>query len=446
MEIARSIRTIFETAFGGDAPSRPGGRRYDVIVVGAGVAGLAAAQALEAAGLRTLTLEARDRVGGRVWTDRGSATPIDLGASWVHGADGNPIARLLREAGATLHKTDFDSITLYRDGRKIGDSKSISGFYRFIERRKEEIDADESLQATFERYIRHKRFDADRELLLRHVASTDIETEFGTELSDLSVEWFNEDEEFKGGDFLVPSGYDALIEPLARGLDILLRTPVHAVLDTGAEAVVSTQVGDFHADHAIVTVPLGVLQSGAIKFTPALSKTKVRALKALGMGNLHKTFLEFEEAFWDATQTIDILRGDKNWREFINVTREVGRPVLLALHCGEAASRLRRLSKEAIAAQAFEVLRSAYPKAAPPLGVTTTAWEDDPFSLGSYSFVAVGASLDMYEDLARPQGRLCFAGEHTSSAYPATVHGAYLSGQRAARLLTRGLSAKPAQV
>lgn len=437
MEIARSIRTIFEAAFGADGPARRDERRYDVIVVGAGVSGLAAAQALQASGLRTLTLEARDRIGGRVWTDRTSATPIDIGASWVHGANGNPIARLLREAGASLHQTNFHSITLYRDGRKIGDSKSIDGFYRYIERRKDEIDADESLQATFERYVRQKRFDADREFILRHIVATDIETEFGTQLSDLSLEWFNEDEEYKGGDFLVASGYDALIEPLARGLDIRLRSKVSAIRDSGAGVVVSTDEFDFHADHAIVTVPLGVLQSDAIKFMPALSKAKTRALQTLGMGNLHKTFLEFAGVFWDETQTIDILRGEPKWREFINVEKEFGRPVLLALHSGEAASRLRRLSKGEIAAEAFAVLRTAYPKATPPLRVTTTAWEDDPYSRGSYSFLAVGASLDMYEELAKPQGRVCFAGEHTNRDYPATVHGAYLSGQRAAKALTR---------
>jgi polyamine oxidase len=433
MELPRSLRALLETALGGDR-ARP---RYDVIVVGAGLAGLAAAQALSAEGLRTLTLEARDRIGGRVLTDRSRATPIDIGASWVHGPDGNPIARLLQEAGATLRRTDFDRIALYRDGRKIGDRKSLEDFHRFLARRKEEIDADEPLQQTLDLYLRRKRVEADREFLLRHLVSTDIETELGAELSDLSLHWFEEDEEFKGGDFFVASGYDAILEPLARGLDIRLRTPVHAVADTGDSVLVSTDAEAVHADAAIVTVSLGVLKSGAIRFTPGLAKAKRRAMKALGMGNLHKTFLEFGHAFWDDAQTIVIARGDKYWRELIDVTKAVGRPALVALHCGEAASRLARMSKAEIAAHATEALRSAFPNAEPPIFATTSAWEDDPFSLGSYSFTPVGASLDMYEDLARPQGRLYFAGEHTSRDYPATTHGAYLSGQRAARMLLR---------
>ena len=97
-------------------------QRYDVIVIGAGVSGLAAAKALQAAGHRTLTLEARDRIGGRIFTDRNSGATLDLGASWIHGPRGNPITRLLQDAGASLYKTNFDSLTLYSGGRKVADS------------------------------------------------------------------------------------------------------------------------------------------------------------------------------------------------------------------------------------------------------------------------------------------------------------------------------------
>lgn len=433
MELPRSLRALLGSALGDDSPERP---RYDALVIGAGLAGLAAAQALRAEGLQTLTLEARDRIGGRVYTDRSRATPVDIGASWVHGDVGNPIAGLLRERGAILRRTDFDRVAIYRDGKKIGDRKSLDDFYRFLARRKEDID-DESLQQTLDLYLRRKRLEGNQDFLLRHLVATDIETEIGAELSALSLEWFEEDEEFKGGDFFVASGYDALLEPLSHGLDIRLRSPVRAIADTGEDVVVSTDSAEFQADAAVVTLPLGVLKSGAIRFSPELSKTKRRALKALRMGNLHKTLLEFDDAFWDDAQTIVIARGDKYWRELINVTKEIGRPALVALHCGAAASRLHRMSKEEIGARAFEALRGAFPNAAPPLAVTTSAWEDDPFSLGSYSFTPVGASLDMYVELARPQGRLYFAGEHTCRDYPATTHGAYLSGQRAARALLR---------
>jgi monoamine oxidase len=236
-------------------------RAYDVLVVGAGVAGLAAANTLQAEGLRTLTLEARDRIGGRVWTCRVTETPIDMGVSWVHGVNANPVARMLGEAGATLRRT---------------------------------------------------------------------------------------------------------LAPLALGLDTRLHSPARVIVDTGDSVVISTGSADFRAAAAIVTVPLGVLKSDAITFAFALSKAKRKALNALQMGNLHKIFLEFARSFWDDTQTIGIICSDKYWREFINVSKEVERPALIALHCGKAASELARMSNDEIAASAFNALQSAYPDATPP--------------------------------------------------------------------------------
>jgi monoamine oxidase len=410
-------------------------QRYDVIVIGAGVSGLAAAKALHAAGYLTLTLEARDRIGGRIFTDRNSGATLDMGASWIHGPRGNPITRLLQDAGASLYKTNFDSLTLYSGGRKVADSRGTTDFYRYIERRKDDMKTDESLATAFESYIREREISGDREAIVRHIVYTDIETEFGTNMYNLSLKCFNEDKEYKGGDVFVASGYDALVNELSRNLDIRLHSPVDTIRDTRTGVIVSVGGNDYRARYVVVTIPLGVLQKSAISFSPPLSEMKTRALEGLGMGNLHKTYLEFAHDFWDGSQTIDIVRGDTKWREFINLTVETGKPILLALHAGEAASNMRQMSNDQIANEAFSVLRTAYSDAMKPLRATTTAWEDDPYAYGSYSFVKVGGSLEMYDDLSSPQGRVYFAGEHTNSNYPATVHGAYLSGVRAARML-----------
>ena len=405
-----------------------------VIIVGAGISGLSAARALEDAGHQTLTLEARARIGGRILTDRSSGIPLDIGASWVHGPRRNPVARLLRDAGATLHKTDFDWVALYWKGRKSGDRK-LGGFYAFLARLQAEPGPDESMLAALERYMRSENISGDDEILPRRLVATEFETEYGAGLAQLSRAGLEEGEELAGGNVLVASGYDAALGGLSGGLDIRLNAPVEAILDAGDEVLARVGAVEHRADFAVVTLPLGVLKAGAVSFTPPLSPTRERALNGLGMGNLHKTFLEFPRVFWDDAQTIDIVRGEPLFPEFINIARECGRPILLALHAGPAASRLAAMARDDIAREALAALRIAYPDAAPPRAVTTSAWEHDPWCRGGYSYMAVGGSPACREQLAAPAGRLYFAGEHTHAAYPATTHGAYLSGRRAARRL-----------
>ena len=290
--------------------------------------------------------DSRGRFGHSKWNSSSgrSTVALDLGASWVHGVRGNPITSLLEKAGAILHKTDWNSFTLYYRGEEVEVDLGWGEFKRWTEHFKKNVKADMSLSAALERYLAEKNLSAEREFLLRHLVSTDIETEFGASINDMSLKSFNEDDEFKGGDALVSSGYDALIDSLAQGADVRLNMPVEAITDTGRGVLVAAGRQEYSARYALVTVPLGVLQKGAIKFSPSLSRAKTKALRGLGMGNLHKTFLEFDHQFWNDVQRFGVAHGDTAWREFISLRKETGRPILLALHAGEAATRLQGMS------------------------------------------------------------------------------------------------------
>jgi monoamine oxidase len=407
-----------------------------VIVVGAGISGLATAHELHAKGNAVTILEAKDVIGGRIQSTKVNGQNYELGASFIHGNQNNPVATILEQAGVSTSKVDFDNIVVYKNGHKTEVTDDLEPFFGFVEKQKNQLPGDQSLLRTWQTYSSSRTANAN-ELLYR--LRIDTQTEIGADLSDISTLQFDEESGLNGGDYLVTGGYDKVISALSKDIDIRLKHIVTTIKDDGNRVIVSTANNEtFTADEVVVTVPLGVLQKGSITFEPVLPKEKLFAVGKLKMGNLHKTFLTFDHVFWDNTTTIGIMRGDgTKWGEFINLAPATGTPTLLALHGGADATSLESLSDAVIGQQAYEVLASAYPKATRPTTVVTSKWYADPFTLGSYSYVPPGASLDMYDTIAEPYGHIHFAGEHTNSSYPSTTHGAYLSGIRAAKEILR---------
>ena len=402
-----------------------------VIVVGAGISGLSAARDLHDKGHQATVLEAKDVIGGRIQSTQVGGQRYELGASFIHGNQQNPVASILESEGVILAKVDFDDIVVYKDGKQTEINDDLDPFFSFVETQKDRLAKDQSLLTTWQSY-KASRSPKANELLYR--LQIDNQTEIGTDLANISTQQYWEEGELKGGDYLVTGDYSSVIKNLAAGLDIRLSHIVSSIQDTGKNVIVTCKDGKtFVGDDVIVTVPLWVLQKGSITFEPTLPTAKQQAVQHLKMGNLHKTFLTFDTPFWDNVTTIGIMRSNgTKWGEFINLMPATGKPTLLALHGGTDATSLEGLSEAAIGQRAYEVLKSAYPQAKPPITTVTSKWYADPFTLGSYSYVPPGASLSMYDDIAKPYGHIHFAGEHTHSTYPSTTHGAYLSGKRAA--------------
>lgn len=402
-----------------------------IVVVGAGISGLAAAHELLKEGHEVIVLEAKDTIGGRIQSTNVAGQTFQLGASFIHGNQKNPVATLLEGEGMRMKNVDFDSIVVYKNGVKAYMDDDLEPFFSFVDSEKSSLSKDQSLLDTWNSFGQARQQKSD-ELLYR--LKIDTQTEIGADISDISTLQYDEEGELKGGDYLVTGDYTTVVKKLAEGIDVRLNHIVTRLQDTGHEVAVATKDGkSFTADAVIVTVPLGVLQKGSVTFEPQLPKEKLAAIHGLKMGNLHKTFLTFDHVFWDDVTVIGIMRDDgTKWGEFINLAPATGKPTLLALHGGNDATSLEGLSDEAIGNQAYEALSSAYPQASRPNVVVTSKWYADPFTLGSYSYIPPGASLEMYDTIAKPYGRIHFAGEHTNSLYPSTTHGAYLSGLRAA--------------
>lgn len=416
----------------------------DVLVVGAGIAGLAAARTLTDNGWSVIVLEARNRVGGRMWTDSSLGVPLDLGASWIHGVNGNPITKLAKQFGIkTIATNDENSIEFAADGSELPDDEFarmealFEEIYEEVAEMQDSTDEDMPLQTAIDQVIASRSLSEADLRRLNYYIHLVTALDYGADPKDLSLWWWDSDEEFGGEEVIFPDGYNQITDGLAKGLDIRLGTVVKTVRYGRGGVEVETSAGAYMAEKAVVTFPLGVLKQASVKFEPPLPGSKQAAIDRLGMGVLNKVYLKFPEAFWgEDVETISYV-GERlgewcDWLSFVPFTSE---PILMAFHGGDKGFALEDLSDDEIVAGAMRTLRVMFGNDIPqPEGVLITRWGKDPFSFGAYSHIPPFASAKDYDTLAKPVGDvLFFAGEATSREYPSTVHGAYLSGVRAAK-------------
>lgn len=423
--------------------------RFDTIVVGAGVAGLSAARLLARAGRTVVVLEARDRVGGRVHTERSDGHVTDLGASWIHGVTDSPVAAATEAFGMTSHEftvggyqPDGRPIAYYGpDGRRLP-AAAAHGFaddVRTVDADLEDVVAGSAPDASYldvtDRAVAAQGWDAERAERVREYLRHRSEEQYGAAIDELAAHGLDDDS-IDGDEVVFPDGYDRLPEHLAAGLDVRLEHVVTRVRWGDDGVTVTGAFGTLAAGTAVVTVPVGVLHSGDLAIEPPLPEPLAGALSRLRMNAFEKIFLRFETAFWDDDVYAIRQLGPHGvwWHSWYDLTGVHGEPTLLTFAAGPAARATRDWDDAEVVESVMEQLRRLYgARVEQPTDVHVTHWQDDPFSRGSYAFMTVGSTTDDHDDLATPVGGvLHLAGEATWTDDPATVTAALCSGHRAA--------------
>jgi monoamine oxidase len=430
----------------------------DILIVGAGAAGLAAARELSFSELSVIVLEARDRIGGRINThvDAESVAPIELGAEFVHGKP----PELLKLADRTrLMLLEVPNAHWYFHNGVLSKSNE---FWANIESAMDELadykGRDEPFAEFLDNYIhRHNLTEARSMATLYvegfHAAHADNISVKGLIKTNRAAAQIDDESQFRPS-----SGYMTLArklydEAVEQGASFRFETVVREVAWSAGSVTVITNGGEqFKARRLLVTLPLGVLQNNDVTFAPPLT-AKEDAVRKLAMGQVVKVLLRFREPFWEelSLPTDEGKRGELRDLGFIHAADElpptwwtqlpVRAPLLVGWAGGTRAEQLLSLSHDALLDRSLDTLAHIF--AVPKKSLEDSLidfynhnWTKDPFSLGAYSYIPIGG-LDAQFELSEPvENTIYFAGEAANTmGHHGTVHGAIQSGLRAAQLI-----------
>jgi monoamine oxidase len=428
---------------------------HDVIVIGSGVSGLMAAKHLQenAPDLRILVVEANDRIGGRTYTHVEEDHRIDLGATWVHGSrkHGQPIAVLAAALNIKLvsdHSDRFEEDVVFdldNGGKPIPrrlQNKAEEKMEANVEKAKKYavmMEKKHDKYISIQEALNHVDPSARNDTLHQYFVRQHIEFDYGGPATTISGTNFDHDKEYKGGDFIPLPGYKPIVDSLAQGLDIELGVQVQTVQYDTEGVKLHTNRGAYYADKVICTIPLGVLKSGAVKFEPELSEFKQRSIERLGWGTVNKVGMLFENVFWPKKSAgFGIVGQDPMCQYILNKYAFNQTPMLEAYIVGEHARDMAEQSDEEVLDRVLSEMSIAFGRTKTALqdSIVKTyikRWSNDEFAKGAYSYAAPRTVEDHYKAFHRSQLKVVyFAGEHTIEQYRGTVHGAYLSGRRAA--------------
>ncbi len=408
--------------------------KHDVVIIGAGAAGLAAAKKLQQHGLNTIVLEARDRIGGRIHTD--PSTNIELGAEFIHGTNASTWQIL---AEAKLHAEAANDAAPHIGARKRmfvinGKLQSEEFSRRVVQLGDASEDYANETALSLREFIYNLGNGENVETKTATERIARLETgdanklcvrELGRERALNTSGWEN---------YRVTQGYSAITKYLATDINIRTNCPVREIVWHNHGATLKLSHGELQCKHVIVTVPLSLLKHNQLGFSPALPEQKRWAIDALEMGTAFKLALRFKKQTWPDFGFLALDNPSFVW--WMGPTGKNFEASLIGFAGGNSATEQIEYDQESLIEDSLSELSQVLgPEIQDQyLDASLSNWIHDPWTLGSYSYAPLGAS-GARQTLAEPVGQtLFFAGEATNTiGHAATVHGAIETGWRAAK-------------
>jgi polyamine oxidase len=440
-----------------DVPGGVTGPVERVVVVGAGMSGLAAANALVNAQVECVVVEARERIGGRLETVDLLGVPVDMGGSWIHHPRGNPIRAFAGHVGVSCHDGNplpalggFDCA----EGRRLSPDEvaaslrlQFEGFPAAVPGLRATLGSDASVAQGIEAFIARAGLIASPARRARQALRAMIEADAADHSDRQSLRWLWNEVEYEGNLFgdLPAGGYRSLVDAMASGLDVQLGfDATEIVLSADGVAVRSEDGAAEEGSHAVVTLPLGVLEAGTTRFSPALPADRVAAIERLGFGCYEKVALVFDRPFWREAGLSHMMLFPHDPDEaalwVFDLDAFGDGPALVCHLFASTAGHVVDATLDEAAAWVEDMLGQALGARCPsPSAAAVSSWANDACTRGAYTHIPPGAVPGDVELLGEPiGGRLLFAGEHTQSARLGYADGAMSSGIREAkRLLER---------
>lgn len=423
---------------GRDAVAPVGGGRADVIIVGAGVAGLTAAKQLDKAGVKVLVLEAQDRIGGRALVDTKTfSVPIDYGAAWFHGIETNPLDEMADKMGFHRVDTNLDGpIFVGNRPATEAENQACEDAYHQIEKAMEA-----AAEAGRDPAVADLVKDAPcAELMMDNVARFESAAEADDTSAVDAALFGSEDDDF------VREGMGTFVAAYGKDVPVRLKSVVTQVHHDPAGVTVELASGErFQGKRVLVTVSTGVLAAGKIVFDPPLPQWKLDAIAALPMGVLNKVVVEFKtDIFGDTPDNSWVMWDGPDRDNIAFVIKPLSAPIAVGFY---GAKQARDYEKDDAAALAHVkgALRQMYgPRVDSELSRTgLTHWGSNPYTLGSYSAARPGGSK-MHAVMAKPvDDRVFFAGEACARPlFNGSLAGAYETAVDASKLIIASLKKK----